>query len=643
MFSENTFETPPTLSEESKIVFVSDFFIDDYVGGAELTTDAIIKSCPVKYDTLKSNEVTMELLRSGYEKYWVFGNFANLNFDLIPTIIANIKYSVLEYDYKFCKYRSVEKHMLTEQTDCDCHNDSYGKIVSAFMHGAVSSWWMSEKQFDIHCERFPFYRENNATILSSVFHGGFFEKLHEIRNRENYGENRNGWIVLGSTSWVKGRDAALKWCEENDKEHEVIWDIPYDDVIERLATAEGFVYLPAGSDTCPRMVIEAKLLGCKIVLNEHVQHKDELWFNTDNQVETESYLYAARERFWSAIKSEMDYNPTLSGYTTTLNCIKHNYPWRETITSMLGFCDDVVVVDGGSDDGTWEQLEEWAESETCLSVHKVSRNWNHERFAVFDGAQKAEARTRCSGNFCWQQDADEVVHESDYEKIRQMVRNFPRHADLMCLPVIEYWGGPNKVRCDINPWKWRLSRNKDVITHGIPRELQVFDDAGHIYASPGTDGCDYVHANTFERIPHLGFYTKEIDDCRNAAVMGDETSLEKYGAWYKNVTELLPSVHHYSWFNLPRKIKTYRDYWSKHWQSLYNIEQEDTSENNMFFDKSWSNVSDDDIKTLSERLSKEMGGWVFHTKVDFSKKTPHISLPQGHPSIIQNWVEDAKK
>jgi len=125
--------------------------------------------------------------------------------------------------------------------------------------------------------------------------------------------------------------------------------------------------------------------------------------------------------------------------------------------------------------------------------------------------------------------------------------------------------------------------------------------------------------------------------------MGDETSLEKYGAWYKNVTELLPSVHHYSWFNLPRKIKTYRDYWSKHWQSLYNIEQEDTSENNMFFDKSWSNVSDDDIKTLSERLSKEMGGWVFHTKVDFSKKTPHISLPQGHPSIIQNWVEDAKK
>jgi len=83
MFSENTFETPPTLSEESKIVFVSDFFIDDYVGGAELTTDAIIKSCPVKYDTLKSNEVTMELLRSGYEKYWVFGNFANLNFDLI--------------------------------------------------------------------------------------------------------------------------------------------------------------------------------------------------------------------------------------------------------------------------------------------------------------------------------------------------------------------------------------------------------------------------------------------------------------------------------------------------------------------------------------------------------------------------------
>ena len=98
-------------------------------------------------------------------------------------------------------------------------------------------------------------------------------------------------------------------------------------------------------------------------------------------------------------------------------------------------------------------------------------------------------------------------------------------------------------------------------------------------------------------------------------------------------------MHHYSWFNIERKIKTYKNYWSKHWESLYDVKQEDTADNNKFFDKKWSDVSDDEIDILAKKLSKEMGGWIFHQRVDFSRPTPSIRCQIKHPKVIEEWMK----
>ena len=200
--------------------------------------------------------------------------------------------------------------------------------------------------------------------------------------------------------------------------------------------------------------------------------------------------------------------------------------------------------------------------------------------------------------------------------------------------MVEYWGSPEKVRVDVNPWKWRLSRNLPHITHGIPKDLRAKDAEGKLYANPGTDGCDYIHKENFERIPHASFYSGDIHQARIAALSGNKEALEAYQDWFNRTVEQLPGVHHYSWIDIERKIKTYRDYWSKHWQSLYDISQEDTPENNMFFDKKWTEVGDEEIKSRAQELASKLGGWVFHNKVDFSKPTPHITVDYGQPRIM---------
>jgi len=636
MFTNSPFKSSsgPEIDKTSQVVFVSDLFVEDYVGGAELTSQALIDASPLRIQKLRSKDVNLEVMEALADKHWIFGNFSQMKMDLIPTIIANLEYSVLEYDYKFCSWRSPQKHEATTGAPCDCNNQMIGKLISAFYYGAKSLWWMSEKQMEEYHNRFPFLDQKNNTVLSSVFDDKFFAAVKILRETRK-DSDRSGWVVLGSESWVKGFDDAKKYCEDNSLKYDVLWNVPYAQVLERLSSAEGFVYLPKGWDTCPRMVIEAKLLGCKLILNDNVQHKDEEWFTSSDTVETESYLYAARKSFWEGIKNAMEWNPTISGYTTTKDCIKSDYPWRQSIKSLLGFCNEVVVVDGGSKDGTLEELRKWSETEPKLKVHLVERDWSHPRFAVFDGAQKAEARKRCTSQFLWQMDADEVVHESDYEKIVHLCKNFPSQADLISLPVVEFWGGSDKVRMDINPWKWRLSRNVPNITHGIPAQLRKSDAEGHLYASPGTDGCDYVHSETGELIPHASFYTADVHNARMAALSGHPQAQKDYEAWFKSIVAALPGVYHYSWFSLPRKIRTYRDYWSQHWQSLYNIKQEDTAENNMFFQRAWSDVTDADIETLSVRLQDEMGGWIFHSPVDFSRPTPHISMDgMTHPGVM---------
>ena len=632
---ENVFENNTLqIQSDTDVIVVADLFSEDYQGGAELTTEALLQASPLKIQKIRSKDVTLNLLKEGIEKFWIFGNFANLNPQLIPSIIGNIRYSILEYDYKYCKYRSPEKHLAAENSHCDCHNQMNGKLVSAFYYGADGMWWMSEAQKEKYFQLFPFLSEKSNIVLSSVFSKetlGMIKLLRSKTQQENL--ERKGWIVLGSDSWIKGANAAKEWCENNNKDFEVVWGMEYDKLLAKLSVSKGFVYLPPGADTCPRMVIEAKLLGCDLHINEHVQHAKEEWFATDNLQEIEEYLYGATDLFWNGIRNMMNYRPTISGYTQTRNCIEQNYPWEQSIKSLLGFCDEVVIVDGGSTDGTWERLQEISKIDSRVKPFQFVRDWNDKRFALFNGQQKAEARARCTGDFCWQVDIDEVVHEDDAPKILDIVKKFPKNVDLLCLPVIEYWGGPEKVRVDVNPWKWRLSRNNPNITHGLPKSHRRYDENGTMY-SAGSDGDDYIYKDTLENVPSISFYSQEVDNARRAALQGNAEALKAYQNWLNTVTENLPGVYHYSWYDLERKIHTYKGFWSKHWTSLYNQPQEDTVDNNKFFDKRWADVTDQEIKELAIKMKEELGGWIFHHRVNFSTPTPWVKVNKSEPIFM---------
>ena len=607
----------------TKIVFVADLFAEQYVGGAELTTQALIEACPFEYVKINTRDVTIETLRQYQSHFWIFGNFTQLNQQLIPSIVGNIRYAVLEYDYKFCKYRSVEKHKQEEGNDCDCADTQLGKLVSAFFFGAEQIFWMSSKQEARYLEKFPFL-ELKGRVLGSVFDKADLTKLSFLS-----GGTKNGkWLIQDSESWIKGTQDAIDWCKDTGREFQLFKGLSRGELLNLMYKSEGFCFLPKGGDTCPRVVIEAKILGCELNINENVQMANEAWFELGTPDSMIEHLKALPDRFWEDIKRRMDLTSSIGAYTTTYNCISQGYPFEECIQSLVDNFDEVVVVDAGSTDGTWERLQEIE----GIRPYQHSVDFSHPRWAIHsDGDLKTIARGYVTTDWCWQMDVDEVIHTGQREKIQGLLQMIPKAFDLVSLPVVEYWGSTGKVRMDVNPWKWRLSRNKPNIIHGIPEELRMKDDDGNLYAGQGTDSCDYIDANTYKRIQHASFYDETAHNIRMAGLSGDQSSVKAYEDWLNQVVEMVPTVYHYSWYDIERKITSYKTHWGQFWKSMYDLDTEDTAENNVCFNKPWSDVTSDDIKVLAQRLEEEKGGHIFHQKVDWDKAVPHIELKRVGP------------
>ena len=607
----------------TKVVFVADMFAHQYQGGAELTTEALMEASPFEYVKINSKELTVQHLQQYQDHFWIFGNFAMMNFQLIPSIVGNIKYAILEYDYKFCKHRSIERHLEIEGAECNCSNEMIGKLVSAFMYGAEKVFWMSSKQEARYVQKFPFL-EFKGRVLGSVFSKKDISYLQFLEGNTN----RTGWLVQKSDSWIKGTKDGIEWCEQESKDYELVEKLSRIQLLTKLSNAEGFCFLPKGGDSCPRIVIEAKILGCELHINPNVQMASEAWFDLGTPSSMIEHLKALPDRFWEEINRCMDITSTVGAYTTTYNCISQGYPFEECIQSLLQNFDEVVVVDAGSIDGTWERLQEIE----GIRAYQHSVDFSHPRWAIHsDGDLKTIARNYVTSDWCWQMDVDEVLFPNEREKLQQLLQTIPKAYDVVSLPVVEYWGSTGKVRMDVNPWKWRVSRNKDHIIHGIPGELRFKDDQGELYAGKGTDSCDYIHVDTFERLPHASFYDETAHEIRMKGLSGDEGAVKVFEDWMNQIVSLLPTVYHYSWYDIERKITSYKTHWGKFWKSMYDLDTEDTAENNVCFDKPWSEVTPDDIKILSQRLEEEKGGHIFHQKVDWDVVVPSIEIKKRGP------------
>lgn len=111
----------------------------------------------------------------------------------------------------------------------------------------------------------------------------------------------------------------------------------------------------------------------------------------------------------------------VSGFTFVKDAIKYDFPVVESIKSMLPLCDEVYVNVGVSEDDTLELIRSIKSDKIKIIVSRWDPDFKAKGRIL--AVQTNIPLYRCRGDWCIYLQADEVLHEKDYDKIRKCMRD----------------------------------------------------------------------------------------------------------------------------------------------------------------------------------------------------------------------------
>ncbi len=129
----------------------------------------------------------------------------------------------------------------------------------------------------------------------------------------------------------------------------------------------------------------------------------------------------------------------ISGFTLVRNGTSFDYPYLESLRSLLPLVDELIINVGRGDDDTWEQIQKFATNEGQGKVIPFESDWQldqpeKKRGGLILSEQTNAALLRCTGDWCFYLQADEVLHEADLpilKKTLERVHTDPKVEGLL--------------------------------------------------------------------------------------------------------------------------------------------------------------------------------------------------------------------
>lgn len=254
-----------------KILFISDYFVNQITGGGELNDWELInilKNSGNEIDYLNSSDVSVEtiskLSNSGYK--FIVSNFINLSSECILALSSGEEYAIYEHDHKYLKTRNPMMYPeFKAPVDQIINIEFYKKAKAVFCQSSFHKN-IIKKNLEI---------DNIVSLGGNLWSLEHFKILDEVCNVEK----ADSYAVIDYKIPHKNTHEAIRYCNANKIEYDLIRPSAPDIFLRKMGKNKTLLFFPKSPETLSRIVVEARMMGMSTKTTQNIGAVHEEWFS----------------------------------------------------------------------------------------------------------------------------------------------------------------------------------------------------------------------------------------------------------------------------------------------------------------------------------------------------------------------------
>ena len=249
------------------VVFIADFFADQVPGGGELNNEELIRvliDMGYKLEKANSHLVSANYIKSNLDKKFIVANFINLN-ENSKKALVDARYIIYEHDHKYLLSRNPADYPGYVAPKEDIINFEFYKNAAKVV---------CQSMFHERIVKNNLKTDNIINVAGNLWSEETLRLLEKISAQPK----REAYSIMNSNIGHKNAADAIKYCVLTKKKYELVSSLPYHVFLEKLGANDTFLFLPKTPETLSRIVVEARMMGMKVITNERVGATKEKWF-----------------------------------------------------------------------------------------------------------------------------------------------------------------------------------------------------------------------------------------------------------------------------------------------------------------------------------------------------------------------------